>query len=116
MTEKQKYVLLQLVAGKSYSEIAREMGTSRQNTQQMAQAAIRIKNYGCKSNELNYYPVLIKALEDSDLSRYQFAKKLGIGYNTLRDMLKYGVEPRMSTWERIAYKLGMTVEELSRKE
>lgn len=116
MTEKQKYVLLQLVAGKNYSEIAREMGTSRQNTQQMAKAAIRIKNYGCKSNELNYYPVLIKALQDSDLSRYQFAKKLGIAYYTLRDMLKYGVEPRMSTWERIAYKLGMTVEELSRKE
>lgn len=113
MTEKQKYVLRGLLDGKGYTEMAVEMGVSRQAVHQIAKAAVHIGRGRMYSREnYSHYPVLADALVESGMSKNQFVHKLGISYTTLDNMLLRGHVPVYRILKKVASGIGVSVSRL----
>lgn len=108
MTESQKLVLLGLIDGKTYSEIGREMGISRQAAHEFAQHAIRV---GRPDNRA-YYPNLSKWITDNFRSVRAFCIRYGLAQHNVGQMLSKGREPSWRIVKRLCEITGMTAEEL----
>lgn len=108
MTESGKKVLLMLVDGKNYNEIARELGTTRQWAHECAKKAIgRTRNY-----DKYHYPNIAQFIADNSYTITGFAKKVNIAYPTLVNMLKMGATPSWKTIAKLAEFTGLAVEVL----
>ena len=113
MTEKQKYVLRGLLDGKGYTQMAAEMGVSRQAVHEIAKAAVHIGRGRLYSREnYNHFPVLADALVESGMSKNQFTQKIGISYTMLDNMLIRGHVPGYKVLRRIADGIGVSVSRL----
>ena len=114
MTDTQKRVLQGLIDGKTYSDIAREMGITRQAVHNYAQNAVKV-GQDRALRECKYYPNLAAWIYDEFRSAMAFSKKCGISYPVIRTMLSEGREPSWRIVKRLCEITGMTAEELMLK-
>ena len=109
MTELQKQVLLGLIDGKTYAEIGREMGMSRQAAFDYAQKAVKV---GHERAERRYYPNLCRWIYDNFKSVLAFSRRYGINPTTINNMLNAGREPSWRVVKRLCEITDMKAEEL----
>lgn len=117
MTEKQRYVLQGILDGKSQSEIARELGVSRQDIHNCAKLAISTDGKHTKFKpraEAKYYRNLDAVLKRENLTCRAFNDRAGLKHEdgTVSRMLSHGDIPRFVTLAKIAKAAGMSVHEL----
>lgn len=110
MTELQKQVLLGLIDGKTYAEIGREMGMSRQAAFDYAQRAVKIGHE--RRAERQYYPNLCQWIYGNFKSVLAFSRRYGVNPATINNMLNAGREPSWRMVKRLCEITDMTAEEL----
>ena len=110
MTELQKQVLLGLIDGKTYSEIGREMGISRQAAHDYAQRAVRTGHE--RAERRIYYPNLRGWIYDNFRSVLAFSNKYGLAPQTIKNMLTKGRAASWGTIRRLCEITDMSAEEL----
>ena len=86
MTEKQKRVLQGLIDGKRYTDIAKEIGITRQYAYYLAKRAIG--HGGDYTN--GYYPNIRNYIAENCEDMADFAKQIGVDYLLVQEPLKYG--------------------------
>ena len=111
MTDKQKYILLGLAEGKTQVQIARELGTTRQDINVALQGIIR-KQRRASEIEYRHYPNLAAWMLKHDKSCVMLAKLADINVPTLSKMLRNGTAPRWANICKLTRITGMTAEEL----
>lgn len=108
MTETGKKVLLMLIDGKNYTEIAQELGTTRQWAHECAKKAIgRSRNY-----DKYHYPNIARFIEDNSYTCAGFAREAKIEYRTLMLMLQKGATPSWKTITKLVEFTQMAAEDL----
>lgn len=110
MTEIQKQVLLGLIDGKTYSEIGREMGISRQAAHDYAQRAVRIGHE--RAERMIYYPNLRGWIYGNFRSVLAFSRRYGFAAQTINGMLTKGRAPSWGTIRQLCEITDMSAEEL----
>lgn len=109
MTEKQKKILTMLIEGKNYTEIATELGTSRQDVWKSAQDAVMLRaGFG----RVRYYPNLAKYIHKEYRSIKEFANENGLKYCTIQGMLSEGRTPEWKTISKLSQCTGIPIEKL----
>lgn len=109
MTEKQKKILTMLIEGKNYTEIATELGTSRQDVWQSARGALMLRN---DVSRIRYYPNLAEYIYKRHRSIRDFSIKNGLKYCTIQGMLSNGRTPEWKTIDKLSQCTGIPIEKL----
>ena len=108
MTERQKRVLRGLMAGRSYVDIAHDMGITRQAAYDLAKKAIR---HGGDYTD-GYYPNIRNYISENCEDMADFAERAGVNYRLVQEMLKHGRSPRWSDIVKMAAYTGMDLRTL----
>ena len=112
MTDKQKCVLQSLIDGKGYTEIAKEMGVSRQTVYNIAKQAI---GHGGNYTQ-GFYPNIRNYIAENCKSMKEFADCAGVDYKLVQEMLKHGRSPRWPDISKMMAYTGMGVRTLMVRE
>ena len=112
MTEKQKRVLRGLMAGRSYTEIAQEMGITRESAYSLAKRAIAHGGNYTKG----FYPNIRNYIAENCVNIADFAKGVGVSYTLVQQMLKYGRTPNWTTIKKMTEYTGMDIKTLMVRE
>ena len=112
MTERQKLVLRSLIDGKRYTEIAREMGVTRQAVYDIAKKAI---GHGGDYTD-GYYPNIRRYISENCRSIADFADKTGVKYSSVHGMLKYGGSAQWTEILKMSEYTGMDIRTLMVRE
>lgn len=111
MTELQKQVLRMMIDEKPMSEIASELGVSRQDVWQIAQRAIK-NRARCENRGYKYYPAIQHYMEEHNCTVADLARASGVRYGTLRDMLRTGKRIGRVTIVRLNGATGISADDL----
>ena len=111
MTERQRYVLQGVLDGKTYAEIAKELGVTRQDVHMIAKAAISTRaTFGLR--KAKYYPNLVRYLAENGKSCRALSVEAGLIPNAVNSMVVNGKTLRWNNIQKLCEVTGLSAEEL----
>ena len=113
ITNKQRYVLQGIIDGKTYAEIGRELGITRQAAHQYAKNAIKVRGGVVTAK---YYPNLVRYIRESEITCRALSVKAGVSPNLVADFVARGRTPSWQTIQKLCAVTGLGVEELMVRE
>lgn len=111
MTEKQKFILRGLADGKTQTQIAKEMGISRQAVNNALCAIMRIKRDPA-TIQYPHYPNLGAWMREQEMTASELSRQTGMNPASLTKMLNKGIAPCWDGICKLKRVTGMTADEL----